>query len=91
MILTAIWLPEVDKALDGNSMTEDVGTPTQEMVESYEYADGSGFPDWSTWHTQKEQRQLLHTINLNHASKQTILYNGAMWKGRNDRILCQWY
>ena len=26
------------------------GTPTQEMVESYEKADGSGFPDWSAWH-----------------------------------------
>ena len=54
--------PGGDKALDGNSMTGGFGTPTQEMVESYEYADGSGFPDWSTCILQKEQRQLLHTI-----------------------------
>ena len=44
-------VPGGDKALDGNSMTGGFGTPTQEMVESYEYADGSGFPDWSAWHT----------------------------------------
>ena len=37
-------VPGGDKALDGNSMTGGFGTPTQEMVESYEYADGSGFP-----------------------------------------------
>lgn len=26
------------------------GVPTQEMVESYEYAISGGFPDWSEWH-----------------------------------------
>lgn len=55
------------------------GTPTQEMVESYEKADG-GKVNWSTWH---------HTTNSNPPYEEleprfhaTILYNGADWKGR---------
>ncbi|MBQ2134019.1 MAG: aminotransferase class I/II-fold pyridoxal phosphate-dependent enzyme, partial [Bacteroidales bacterium] len=31
------------------------GTPTQEMVESYELAEVGGFPDWSTWHDMTEE------------------------------------
>ncbi len=55
------------------------GTPTQEMVESYELATG-GFPDWTEWHgttTNTPPYELLEPRF--HAS---ILYNGAIWKGR---------
>ena len=55
------------------------GTPTQEMVESYELATG-GFPNWSEWHgttTKTPPYQLLEPRF--HAS---VLYNGAQWKGR---------
>ncbi len=55
------------------------GAPTQEMVESYELATG-GFPDWTEWHgttTNTPPYELLEPRF--HA---TILYNGAIWKGR---------
>ena len=56
------------------------GTPTQELVESYELATG-GFPDWSIWHdvgvTQTPPYALLEPRF--HA---TVLYNGSQWKGR---------
>ena len=74
--------PGGDKALDGNSMTGGFGTPTQEMVESYEYADGSGFPDWSTWHTAEGTTATPPYDKLEPRFKATILYNGATWKGR---------
>ena len=55
------------------------GTPTQEMVESYELATG-GFPDWSTWHEMTTETPPYSELELRfHAS---ILYNGAPWKGR---------
>lgn len=55
------------------------GTPTQEMVESYEYAKG-GFPDWTTWHGTTTQTPPYAELEPRfHA---TILYNGAPWKNR---------
>ena len=52
------------------------GTPTQEMVESYEYAKG-GFPDWTTWHSSTTQTPPYAELEPRfHA---TILYNGAPW------------
>ena len=75
-------VPGGDKALDGNSMTGGFGTPTQEMVESYEYADGSGFPDWSAWHTAEGTTTTPPYDKLEPRFKATILYNGATWKGR---------
>ena len=56
------------------------GTPTQELVESYELATG-GFPDWSNWHdvgvTQTPPYALLEP-----RFQATVLYNGSQWKGR---------
>lgn len=56
------------------------GTPTQELVESYELATG-GFPDWSVWHdvgvTQTPPYALLEP-----RFQTTVLYNGSQWKGR---------
>ena len=55
------------------------GTPTQEMVESYEYAKG-GFPDWTPWHSTTTKTPPYAELEPRfHA---TILYNGAPWKGR---------
>ena len=55
------------------------GTPTQEMVESYELAKG-GFPDWSPWHESTTKTPPYADLEPRfHAS---ILYNGASWKGR---------
>lgn len=55
------------------------GTPTQEMVESYELATG-GFPDWSEWHG--ETTNIPPYELLEPRFQATVLYNGAPWKGR---------
>lgn len=57
------------------------GTPTQEMVESYEYAVG-GFPDWSAWHTAEGTTATPPYAELEPRFHATVLYNGAEWKGR---------
>lgn len=70
------------------------GTPTQEMVESYELATG-GFPDWTPWHGSTTAEPPY--AQLEPRFQATILYNGALWK---DRVIqpyvggvdgwCQW-
>ena len=70
------------------------GTPTQEMVESYELATG-GFPNWAAWHgTTTETPPYAELEPRFHA---TILYNGADWKKRKIEAFvdgvdgwCQW-
>lgn len=70
------------------------GTPTQEMVESYELATG-GFPDWTPWHDVTTETPPYADLEPRfHAS---ILYNGAPWKGRKIEPFvggsdgwCQW-
>lgn len=56
------------------------GTPTQEMVESYELKDG-GYPDWSAWHTEEGTTQRPPYEQLEPRFHATIVYNGATWKG----------
>ena len=55
------------------------GTPTQEMVESYELASG-GFPDWSPWHGSTTAEPPY--AQLEPRFQATVLYNGAPWKDR---------
>ena len=55
------------------------GTPTQEMVESYELASG-GFPDWTPWHSSTTAEPPY--AQLEPRFQATILYNGAVWKDR---------
>ena len=70
------------------------GTPTQEMVESYELATG-GFPDWTPWHEVTTETPPYADLEPRfHAS---VLYNGASWKGRKIEPYvggadgwCQW-
>ncbi len=57
------------------------GTPTQEMVESYELATG-GFPDWSEWHNTEGTTANPPYADLEPRFHATVLYNGAEWKGR---------
>lgn len=57
------------------------GVPTQEIVESYEYANG-GFPDWSAWHNANGTLMEPPYASLEPRFQATILYNGSEWKGR---------
>ena len=57
-----------------------LGTPTQEMVESYEKADGTKF-DWSAWHDGSNTTRPLYE-SLEPRFKATILFNGCTWKGK---------
>ena len=87
------YTPGGDYTLKGES-GGGYGTPTQEMVESYEYAKG-GFPDWTPWHSTTTKTPPYEELEPRfHA---TILYNGSSWK---ERIIepyigggdgwCQW-
>lgn len=55
------------------------GTPTQEMVESYELATG-GYPDWTPWHSSTTAEPPYKLLEPRFQA--TILYNGASWKNR---------
>ncbi|WP_321436452.1 RagB/SusD family nutrient uptake outer membrane protein [uncultured Bacteroides sp.] len=59
-----------------------LGTPTQEMVESYELAAG-GFPDWSKWHSTTGTTENPPYAQLEPRFQASVLYNGASWKGRS--------
>ena len=65
----------------GNTMTGGYGTPTQEMVESFELATG-GFPDWSPWHNESGTTDTPPYELLEPRFQATVLYNGSAWKGR---------
>lgn len=54
--------------------------PTQELVESYEYA-GGGVVDWSAWHSNNVSTTPPWT-NLEPRFQATVLYPGSAWKGR---------
>ena len=72
------YTPGGDFALHGET-GGGYGTPTQEMVESYEYAKG-GLPNWTEWHGTTTKTPPYEELEPRfHA---TILYNGAEWKGR---------
>lgn len=59
-----------------------MGVPTQEMVESFEKADGSGFPDWSPWHVDGGTTLTPPYADLEPRFHATVLYNGVTWKDR---------
>ena len=87
------YTPGGDYALYGET-GGGYGTPTQEMVESYELATG-GTPNWAAWHGTTTQTPPYEDLEPRfHA---TILYNGAQWKGRTIEPFvdgvdgwCQW-
>jgi hypothetical protein len=57
------------------------GTPTQEMVESYERADGT-LVDWSPWHVGGGTTTRPPYEDLEPRFHATVIYNGAQWKGK---------
>ena len=76
--LDCYYTPGGDFALHGET-GGGYGTPTQEMVESYELATG-GVPDWTAWHSTTTKTPPY--ADLEPRFHATILYNGAEWKGR---------
>ena len=56
-----------------------LGTPTQEMVEAYEKADGTNL-DWTPWHAKTTTA--LPYDQLEPRFKATVIYKGSTWKGR---------
>lgn len=56
-----------------------LGTPTQEMVECYEKADGSKM-DWKPYHAPNAVRPPYE--ELEPRFKATIIYPGSTWKGK---------
>ena len=75
------YSPGGDKARLGNPVSGGYGCPTQEMVESFELKTG-GFPDWSEWHTTTGTQATPPYDQLEPRFANTVLYNGADWKGR---------
>jgi hypothetical protein len=74
-------LLDFNYAPGGDTNAQAYGTPTQEMVESYEYA-GGGKVDWTNWHTGLAVEEEPPYARLEPRFQATILYNGASWKGR---------
>lgn len=75
------YAPAGDKTYDGMSTDGGFGTPTQDMVESYELATG-GYPDWSKWHTASGTTETPPYDQLEPRFAASILYNGSTWKDR---------
>jgi hypothetical protein len=57
------------------------GTPTQEMVESYEKADGTTV-DWSPWHVEGGTTARPPYEELEPRFHATVIYNGSSWQGK---------
>lgn len=57
------------------------GTPTQEMVEVYEKADGTEV-DWSQWHVEGGTTTRPPYEELEPRFHATVIYNGSSWQGR---------
>ena len=62
-----------------------LGTPTQEMVESYEKADGTKY-DWSGYHDGSVKTRPDYE-SLEPRFKATIYYNGCTWGPDGDKIM----
>lgn len=66
---------------DESTMALGLGTPTQDIVEMYEYA-GGGAVDWTPWHVSGGATVMPPYAKLEPRFGASILYNGADWKGR---------
>lgn len=62
-----------------------LGTPTQEMVESYEKADGTKY-DWSGYHNGSVKTRPDYE-SLEPRFKATVYYNGCTWGPDGDKIM----
>jgi hypothetical protein len=72
---------------DAGIVTGALGTPTQEMVEMYEKANGTQV-DWSEWDnaTTTATTATPPYDELEPRFAETIIYNGCTWKGRTMNI-----
>lgn len=75
------YAPHSDRTENGMQLDGGYGTPTQDMVEEYEYASGD-LPNWDDWHTTSGTVQNPPYDQLEPRFKATILYNGATWRDR---------
>lgn len=75
------YAPGGDHKTAGMTMYGGYGTPTQDMVEEYEYADGTKV-DWSPWHTTSGTLDNPPYDELEPRFQASILYNGASWRKR---------
>lgn len=57
------------------------GTPTQEMVESYESKDG-GQINWDAWHKTDGTIEVPPYADLEPRFQATVIYPGSLWKGK---------
>lgn len=57
------------------------GTPTQEMVESYERKDGT-IVDWSPWHVEGGTTEKPPYQDLDPRFAATVIYNGSIWQDK---------
>ncbi len=73
------YAPYGDFTVNGNPEIGGWASPTQEMVEIYEKADGTKM-DWTPWHGKTTTPPPYS--DLEKRFKATILYPGAMWKNR---------
>ena len=69
-----------------NTMTEGYNNPTAELVDMYEFKDGTAF-DWSTWRNVEDKDNDNAKLTDPYSYREprfhaTILYNGAKWEGR---------
>ena len=76
------YAPGGDHKKAGMTMYGGYGTPTQDMVEEYEKADGSKV-DWSPWHTTEGTLENPPYDELEPRFQATILYNGSTWRKRS--------
>lgn len=75
------YAPGGDHKKAGMTMYGGYGTPTQDMVEEYESADGSKV-DWTPWHTASGTYDNPPYEELEPRFHATILYNGSSWRKR---------
>lgn len=75
------YAPGGDHKKAGMTMYGGYGTPTQDMVEEYENADGSKV-DWAPWHTASGTYDTPPYDELEPRFHATILYNGSSWRKR---------
>lgn len=73
---------DIAYAIGGEAVDQGgAGTPTQEMVETYEKSDGTKV-DWSQWHTGEVTLVRPPYESLEPRFKATIIYNGSEWQGK---------
>ncbi len=67
-----------------NTTVYAMAVPTAELVDMYEYKDGTAF-DWNTWTSKRDEEDKEITDPYSYREPRfhaTVLYNGCSWEGR---------